>query len=429
MTMPDGRTPLIGDDDGGRMLPLTTTEPDDFRGSLSLGAILFDRGDHKFVTRTAGQEIFWLTGADGLQAFLSLPAKEPGTWSKAFDEGGYFVMRDGWSDTDNFLAVDCGDIGSLSGGHGHADTLSIEVAIHGRSLLVDSGTYTYHESPELRDYFRSTSAHNTLTVDGLSSSEPGSAFSWRSRAEAIKSKWISNTRFDFFEGSQTGYERLGDNARHSRAILFVKGDYWIMRDSVNASGEHDYSLNFHYAVGAKPTVNPDGLFVGDEDHRLYTFGDDGIWEQKESWISNNHGKRMNAPLLRFNSRGIGPQEFFSFILPVDKGEEPPSVYEVPSDGGRAFVIKYRGYTDVLVYNDVPGESIDNGIFSSNFAYSWARLREGERIPDELILISGDKLNMNGKDLFEPHEVNSASILRLGQELYLKTDLGRMVKSL
>ena len=30
MTMPDGTTPLIGDDDGGRMLPLTHTTPDDF---------------------------------------------------------------------------------------------------------------------------------------------------------------------------------------------------------------------------------------------------------------------------------------------------------------------------------------------------------------------------------------------------------------
>ena len=47
LTMPDGRTPLIGDDDGGRALPLTSAESDDFRGSLALSSIIFDRGDHK----------------------------------------------------------------------------------------------------------------------------------------------------------------------------------------------------------------------------------------------------------------------------------------------------------------------------------------------------------------------------------------------
>ena len=40
-------------------------------------------------------------------------------------------MRDGWDDTDNCMIVDCGAVGSLAGGHGHADALSIELAMHG----------------------------------------------------------------------------------------------------------------------------------------------------------------------------------------------------------------------------------------------------------------------------------------------------------
>ena len=59
-----------------------------------------------------------------------------------------------------------------------------QVAIHGKPVLVDVGTYTYHESPRLRDYFRSSIAHNTLAVDGHSSSEPGGTFNWKSRAES-----------------------------------------------------------------------------------------------------------------------------------------------------------------------------------------------------------------------------------------------------
>jgi hypothetical protein len=426
LTQPDGSTPLIGDDDGGRMLPLTTTEPDDLRGTLSLGAIIFERADHKHVSGAPGQEIFWLTGTEGMASYASMVSEEPSESSRGFGQGGYCVMRDGWSDTDNFLVVDCGEVGALSGGHGHADALSIEVVLHGKALFVDSGTYTYHESAELRDYFRSTPAHNTLTVDGLSSSEPGSTFSWRSRAESELTRWISRERFDFFEGSHTGYERLGDGAKHTRSILFAKGDYWIMRDLVAGTGHHEYALNFHYSADARPTVCEDDRWVGDEKHRLFTFGDNGTWQQKESWISNHHGNRVNAPFLRFISHGEGQQEFFTFIMPVDGGIEPPIVGEVPVEMGRAFIIKYRGYTDVFVYNDEPGQPIDNGIFISNFDYTWARLRPGETLPDEFILINGDRLSIGGKEIFESHTA-SASALRLGRELYVKTDLSRAVR--
>lgn len=428
-TLPNGRTPLIGDDDGGRLLPLTSAAPDDFRGSLSVGAIIFDRGDHKFVSNEPGEEIFWLTGVEGLRSFEALKGHEPATLSTAFSDGGYYVMRDGWSDTDNLLMVDCGELGSLSGGHGHADALAVEVSIHGKTLLVDPGTYTYHESAELRDYFRSTHAHNTLTIDGLSSSEPGSTFGWKSKAVAQRSRWISSDRFDFFEGSQSGYERLGDEAKHTRSILFVKGDYWIIRDLVTAAGSHEYALNFHYAPDAKPALAEGGEWIGDENHRLFTFGDNGSWHQNESWVSINHGNRVNAPYLRFCCKGDGPQEFFTFILPVERGIEAPVVEEVAAAGGRAFMIRYAGYTDLFLYQDDPASSIETGIFISNFKYSWARLRPDESAPDELILVGGDKLTIGGTEVFESQELNSASVLRLGGELYVKTDLGRFIKKL
>ncbi len=429
LTLPDGRTPIIGDDDGGRILPLTLAEPDDFRGTLGAGAVIFDRGDLKFVSDSVSQEVFWLTGPEGLAKYDALESREPEAASLSFPDGGYYVMRDGWTDTDSFLVIDCGELGALTGAHGHADALAIELAIHGKTLLVDSGTYTYHESRDLRDYFRSSSAHNTLTVDGLSSSEPGSTFNWRSRAKALSGEWISKGRFDFFKGSHDGFERLGDGAKHTRSVLFVKGDYWIMRDLVSGTGTHEYALNFHYSVNTKPVVEDDDRWVGDDDHRLFVFGDNGAWQQKESWISNNHAHRVNAPFLRFVSRGQGPQEFLTFILPMVSPIEAPVVEEVAAAQGRAFVIKYAGYTDIFVYNDDTSQALDNGIFISNFEYTWARLRAGESAPDEIVVINGDRLAIGGKELFEPHEVNSASARRFGNELYVETDHGRMIRTL
>lgn len=427
ITMPDGRTPLIGDDDGGRVLPLTAAESDDFRGTLALGAIIFERADQKRVAGRASEEVFWLLGPDGIDAHNLLGESKPEIESVNFADGGYAVMRDGWEDTDNYMLIDCGELGALAGGHGHADTLSIVAATHGRPFLVDSGTYTYHESREMRDYFRSTIAHNTLVVDDVSSSRPGNTFSWKTRANAAQKKWIANDRFDFFEGSHDGYERLASPVKHTRSVLFIKGDYWIMRDFAETDGAHEYALNFHFAEGRNPVIGDGAAFVGDDNNRIFTFGDNGFWQRREAFISKNHGNKRPASFMRYLSSGEGTQEFFTFMMPFANGQTPPEVTETVTANGRAFVIKYNGYTDIFVLNDGDGV-IDNGVFASNFRHSWARLRDGETAPDEFVLIDGDRLSVGGAEVLKIEESTYASIRRLGPEYYIKTVHGHVKRN-
>lgn len=423
LTGPDGTTPLIGDDDGGRMLPLTHDPADDFRGTLAVGAVLLGNDELKFASGGLSEEVFWLMGPAGAAAFEQQGSALPRTASKGFRDGGYFVMRDGWEDTDNLLIVDCGNVGSLAGGHGHADALSIEVSIHGKPVLVDSGTYTYHASPDIRDYFRSSLAHNTLAVDGRSSSEPGSTFNWRTRAESTLVSWLTEDRFDLFEGSHDGYQRLDDPVTHRRSILALKNDYWIIRDTAETTGSHEYALNFHFAADVIPVIGDAGEWVGNNGHRIYTFGDHGQWERKESWISRSHESKVNAPYMRYVSDGVGTQEFFSFILPSDVSAEPPTVVERPIPDGRAFVIKFSGYTDVLLFNDEPGRPLGAGLFDSDFQYSWARL-SGDDLPDELVLINGGKFHIGDTCVLEGDILSFASVRRFGNEFYLKTPAGR-----
>jgi hypothetical protein len=202
-----------------------------------------------------------------------------------------------------------------------------------------------------------------------------------------------------------------------------------MRDLVDTRGAHEYALGFHFDKDVKPEIGEERQWIGDENHRIFTFGDKALWHHKESWVSNNHGKKMNAPFMRFMSSGDGPQEFFTFILPSDKGIAAPKVSEVATTAGRAFIINYSGYSDIFVFNDDPGQSVDNGIFESNFKYSWARISEGGTVPEEFVLVDGNRLNIGGKEIFDKHELNYASARRLGGELYIKTDLGRTKRSL
>ena len=429
-TQPDGSTPLIGDDDGGRSLPLTNSQPNDFRGTLAVGAVVFNRGDYKYVAAEMAEEIHWLFGASGTDIFEFVESYYPERNSKGFKDGGYFVMRDGWSSTDNYLMVDAGEVGSLNGGHGHADTLSIELAVGGKTLLVDSGTYTYHKSKELRDSFRSSLAHNTLTIDEKSSSQVGAKFSWESRAEAKLHSWVSQDRFDFFEGSHNGYKRLENSpAEHTRSILFLKNDYWIMRDFVNTAGKHSYQQNFHFNTKTNPEIqNADdqtnAVYEIDEEGvglGLFTFGDNGKWQRKEGWISDSYGRRKSAPIIRYNSKGTGPQEFFTFMVPNEAGFAKPEVVETTVLNGRAFVINYRDYQDLFVFADGNGELVRTEFFNTDFSFLWARLSKGDELPEEFVLINGSNFTLSNRVVVQdPNKLDFAIARRFGKKLYVRT---------
>ncbi|MDH3494413.1 MAG: heparinase II/III family protein [Acidobacteriota bacterium] len=428
-TRPDGTSPLIGDDDGGTMLPVTTDRPDDFRSSLATGAVIFERGDYKLIAEESKQGVLWLLGPKGLAVFESIGEHAPSMQSKGFKSSGFYVMRDGWSKEDNYLLIDAGEVGSLNGGHGHADTLAIELAVGGRTMLVDPGTYTYHKSLEQRNCYRSSPAHNTLTIDDKSSSEFGGTFSWDAMADAEVDSWISQDRFDFIEARHNGYRRLENSpADCTRSILFLKNDYWIMRDFVKTVGEHQYQQNFHFDTGTNPTiVSPENgiAFVeageGErEGMRLFTFGDNGSWQRKDGWISKCYGQRQNAPFIRFVSKGIGPQEFLTFIIPVEPGFERPKVLETEVAGGRAFVVNYRNYQDLFVFAD-GGMTVRTEFFNTDFAFLWARISAGEKLPEEFVLINGRNFTLNGREVLNnPENFEFATARRFGSRLNVRT---------
>lgn len=429
ITRPDGTTPLIGDDDGGRALPQSRTRPDDFRGVLSTGAVLFERGDYKFVAGGLAEETLWLLGLEGVLAFETMNAEEPQSKSVGFTEGGYFVMRDGWEETDNYLLIDGGGLGALTGGHAHADSLSINLSVGGRTILTDPGTYTYHESKELRDQFRTSQAHSTLTIDDESSSEPGGKFGWLTKAETTVKSWLSKDRFDFFEASHNGYERFADNpATHMRSVLFLKNDYWIMRDFVETSGQHEYRLNFQFDIDSNTvikTLSDNRVCVSEQSAdkpgmRMFVF-DHGNLQAENGSVSKIYGERFHAPRVSFVSTVTGAQEIFTFMLPAEEFLPPPEVFEVSVFGGRAFVIKYLDYNDLFVFAD-GDRTVRTEFFSTDFRFAWARLSAGDNLPEEFVLIDGKHFSIGEREIMDyPGKTKFAIARRFGNKLNVRTN--------
>lgn len=346
ITRPDGTTPLFGDDDGGRLAMLDVRPANDFRGTLGAGAVLFERGDYKFVADIAAEELLWLTGVKGLAKFDSIEAHEPSETSKAFLDGGYFVLRDGWTREANYLLFDCGPHGSLACGHAHADALAVDVAANGRTTLVDPGTYTYTGSKELRDWFRGSQSHNTLTLDQLPSSLPAGPFSWSSQAKCTLRKWISNDRFDFVSGSHDGYASRYLSATIARDIFFVKGSYWIISDDLIALEAHRAFVQFHFHPSARPLAGSD-VCDTESGFTIKCFGDEGSWLEEEASVSHCYGHKEPSKLCIFSGLFRDPEQLITFLLP-GKGEIRWNVTQIPAQDGKVFAVSGGKTLDLVI---------------------------------------------------------------------------------
>jgi len=322
-TRPDGTMSLVGDDDGGRLIHLGARAMDDARDTLATGAALFGRGDWKHVAGGAAAETLWLLGPEALARYDRLQAQRPAQYSRAFAESGYFVMRDGWSSESSYVMIDAGPHGASSCGHAHADALSFEFAANGESWLVDPGTFTYTGDAQRRDEFRSTAAHNTVTVDGQSQSLTAGPFAWRHIAETTAREFIAGRRFDYFEGAHDGYRRLSDPVTHTRSMMLVKAGgeqtpgYLIVRDGFDAQAAHHYAARYHFAAGCEAVargnhitaINPHGEL------NIFAFGTAAQETRIESGaVSRVYGQRDTAPVAVIETDGEGAQEMTSFII-------------------------------------------------------------------------------------------------------------------
>ncbi len=429
LTRPDGTTPLVGDDDGGRLVMLDRRPANDFRATLSTGAALFERSDYKFVAGGPAEETLWLLGVGGLQSLDQIIAKEPAKQSVAFESGGYYVMRDGWTAKANYLLFDCGPHGQANCGHAHADALAFELAANGRTLLVDPGTYTYTGAKDLRDWFRSSQAHNTLTVDGQSSSVSAGPFSWKSIARCEPIAWISRDRFDYIAGAQDGYAHTPQPVPHERSILFLKHDYWIIRDHLESAGEHSVDLWLHFDSAADPLIE---LAAGQEAFIAESVGKTGLdvrgfastgrWRREDGWVSYCYAQKDPARVYVFSALLSGARDAVILLMPRT-AQARWHVTEIETIGGRAFEVANENWLDIVMIRT--GERIETVRLASDFEWTWARFSQADTsILEELVLISGRNLQLQGRQVLHAGQhLKYMTARRVDGQFQVDTDEG------
>jgi hypothetical protein len=390
ITKPDGTSPYLGDDDGGALVRLDACASNDWRPCLSNGAVLFRRGDYKHVAGKCAEETVWLFGSDAREIFEDVATAAPEVTSRAFVDGGIYVMRSGWESDSNYLLVDCGPHGAMNFGHAHADALSIEVAARGASILTDPGTFTYTASAEMRDLFRSTAMHNTLTIDGVPSSVPSGPFKWKHVAKSTLRCWHDHPSFSFFHGSHDGYRRLPDPAVHSREVFFVNREYWFMLDRVEARGGHECTAHFHLTAGADATFHHEtgrleALAASTTLEVIYPEMM-GAWSVTDGLVSPCYGAKEEAQHATYSVRTTGSAAILSVLFPRVSGQLSPEIRNLNPDHGKGLVLATEQFRDLFLW---AGRGLAaEGIQGSDFEWVWMRHSSGDGRLELAIFLHG-----------------------------------------
>lgn len=319
---PDGRAPLIGDTDGGQVLPILHRQADDHSYLLGIGAAFFEEPKFKLV-ESPPEELLWLLGEEGIEAYCRLNKLGAlSGMSAGFADAGVYLLRK----DDLYLLFNATGAGLKGrGSHAHNDALSIEVSACGTSFLSDPGTFVYTSDLSQRQLFRSTAYHSTVEVDGVeqNTTDADQPFRIGNEARPQVLKWEFGEDFDFVEAEHYGYRRLANGAiTHRRAITFDRQErYWLLEDKLTGSGMHQFKFIFHFAPELE-IVTREGNFVEARDGRTGTrliiasldLNQQAVLEGR--WYSRSYGSKVPSVAACFTVKSEAPLSLRWLLLPI-----------------------------------------------------------------------------------------------------------------
>ena len=201
-----------------------------------------------------------LFGVKGEKIYYKIISARFPKGSKFYPSEGHFIMRKQEDKKKEvYLHFDAAPLGYLSiAAHGHADALSFILHIDGQQVLVDPGTYTYHDDPVWRKYFISTLAHNTVRINREDQAINGGPTLWVRHYKTKVEEWSSSQEIDHLIASHDGYNRLG--IYHSREIDFDKIKMEIrIKDILFSNKKRSYFIEIPFHLHPKIRIENLGV--------------------------------------------------------------------------------------------------------------------------------------------------------------------------
>ena len=242
----------------------------------------------------------------------------PANLSKGFLKSGFFAFRNGWKKDATVMVVKAGPKGEW---HCQPDNGTFELWFNGKNLFPDSGSYIYAGGAEvmkLRNWFRQTAVHNTLTLDNKN----------LETTESVAKLWKPEGDVQILVTENPSYKGL----KHRRSVFFVNRQYFVIVDEAigNATG----NVNLHYQlcdgdidIDAK-TFSLSSDFAGESQVKLQCFvPKKTTLKKEEGWYSVAYRQRTERTAVSFNTEKKEKEnvQFVTVIYPAKSTKDFPKM--------------------------------------------------------------------------------------------------------
>ncbi|WP_111706175.1 heparinase II/III family protein [Lutibacter citreus] len=250
---PDKSAPVLQDDTDNPW-----AEKNDISGALTLGYLLFEEPTMGyFANNHVESKMYWFLNEKQLKSLNSIKKEQPIIESLSFPTTGYYIMRNGWGNSDNMMVISAG-LDADKPDHQHGDMLGIQAMANGKVILPN-----YQVRYSLKDYgfFKNSMVKNVALVDDelqgkkYTSNQGGSGFGkFKELPNPKVISWKTNPNLDAFVGSHDGFENIG--VKYSRQVINIKNDFWIVKDNFKSEKAHTYKQVWqgHYSYENSPNL-------------------------------------------------------------------------------------------------------------------------------------------------------------------------------
>ena len=327
-----GHVPALGDADDAEITGLRPGRDGGVYASLlATGAVLFGRGDFKAKAGAFDDKSRWLLGDHAAGVFSTIePVRHGLPPRRSFRHGGYFVLGSDFETPQEVrIVADTGPLGYLSiAAHGHADALAFTLSVAGEEILIDPGTFVYQGAPKWREYFKGTSAHNTMRIDGRDQSISGGTFLWVSHARVVCERADLDAEPQTLAAWHDGYARGPSSAVHRRVLSYDAAKKRLsVRDEIRSTAEHQLEWYWHVSDRCEVTQERDHALISTRGALVALFWPDGararlVRGQEDpplGWISDRFDRKRPCTTIAVDQRSNGNWEGESVIQVLRAG--------------------------------------------------------------------------------------------------------------
>lgn len=333
--LPNGAFPDFGDRDDGYVFRADWNYQETFfTGLLEVGSFYFHRSEwrRRNYRNETGRIAFWRPVNSAHLKAECKPINPTGLidsdpFLKSYPQGGMTVMK--WGKAQMIFRHSPLGHGKTCG-HGHADALSLMLDFQETPVLIDLGSGQYNGDQEIRNFFRSTIAHNTIELGGRNQAEIIGPFLWNN---LYKSKLIdAHTKpMMMATANHDGYAKVLKTV-HTREIRWGSPFEWDIIDSFAGPGGISMRGAFHLGACEKVKIKQNKLIVEfsdfyfsilfPQDFHLEVFR--GALLPFMGWKGGIYGKWNPMYSIVFSS--ILKENFsYQLKLKIDSREDKPSL--------------------------------------------------------------------------------------------------------